>query len=62
MRVQDAGLQFSSTLINVDEIPLFPLSVLLVPGLVMPLHIFEPRYRQMVSDLMALPAEERAEG
>ena len=62
MRVQDAGLQFSSTLINVDEIPLFPLSVLLVPGLVMPLHIFEPRYRQMVSDLMALPAEEREFG
>jgi len=62
MRAQDAGLQFSSTLINVDQIPLFPLSVLLVPGLVLPLHIFAPRYRQMVSDLMALPAENREFG
>lgn len=62
MRGPDAGLQFSSTLMNVDVIPLFPLSVLLVPGLVLPLHIFEPRYRQMVSDLMALPAEKREFG
>ncbi|NBP91280.1 MAG: peptidase S16 [Actinobacteria bacterium] len=62
MRAQDAGLQFSSTLVNVDVIPLFPLSVLLVPGLVLPLHIFEPRYRQMVSDLMTLPAEKREFG
>ena len=62
MRAQDAGLQFSSTLVNVDVIPLFPLSVLLVPGLVLPLHIFEPRYRQMVSDLMTLPGEKREFG
>jgi len=46
----------------VDVIPLFPLSVLLVPGLVLPLHIFEPRYRQMVSDLMELPPAEREFG
>ena len=31
------------------EIPLFPLAVLF-PGAVLPLHIFEPRYRQMVID------------
>ena len=31
------------------EIPLFPLAVLF-PGAVLPLHIFEPRYRQMVVD------------
>lgn len=31
------------------EIPLFPLTVLF-PGAVLPLHIFEPRYRQMVVD------------
>ena len=32
--------------------PLFPLNVVLVPGLVLPLHIFEPRYRTMVQDLL----------
>lgn len=33
--------------------PLFPLpKVLLFPNVVMPLHIFEPRYRQMVEDLL----------
>ena len=31
-----------------DRIPLFPLSVVLLPGADLPLHIFEPRYRQMV--------------
>ncbi|MBI5364513.1 MAG: LON peptidase substrate-binding domain-containing protein [Planctomycetes bacterium] len=36
--------------------PLFPLSnVFLFPGTRMPLHIFEPRYRQMVSDLLDGP-------
>lgn len=31
--------------------PLFPLSnVWLFPGAVMPLHVFEPRYRQMIED------------
>jgi Lon protease-like protein len=34
--------------------PIFPLpSVLLVPGAFLPLHVFEPRYRQMVADSMA---------
>ena len=33
------------------EIPLFPLQdVVLFPGVSRPLHIFEPRYRQMVTD------------
>lgn len=31
-----------------DRIPLFPLNVVLLPGADLPLHIFEPRYRQMV--------------
>jgi Lon protease-like protein len=34
-------------------LPLFPLSTVLYPGLVMPLHIFEPRYRALVEDLTA---------
>lgn len=29
-------------------VPLFPLGVVLFPGMVLPLHIFEPRYRDMV--------------
>ena len=29
------------------RIPLFPLEVVLFPGQAMPLHIFEPRYREM---------------
>lgn len=35
-------------------IPIFPLpNVVLFPGVRLPLHIFEPRYRQMVSDVAA---------
>lgn len=32
------------------ELPLFPLNVVLFPGTIIPLHIFEPRYRQMIMD------------
>ena len=32
------------------ELPLFPLNVVLFPGVVLPLHIFEPRYRQMIAE------------
>jgi Lon protease-like protein len=38
---------------NVQELPLFPLPVVLFPGVPLPLHIFEPRYRQMLSDIQA---------
>ncbi|HKW56458.1 MAG TPA: LON peptidase substrate-binding domain-containing protein [Candidatus Acidoferrum sp.] len=31
-----------------DRIPLFPLNVVLLPGVDLPLHIFEPRYLEMV--------------
>ena len=30
------------------ELPLFPLNVVLFPGMVLPLHIFELRYREMI--------------
>ncbi len=33
------------------RLPLFPLGTVLFPGMPMPLHIFEPRYRQLVADL-----------
>jgi Lon protease-like protein len=39
-----------------EVIPLFPLSTPLFPGIVLPLEIFEPRYRRLVADLSALPA------
>ncbi|MBV1892928.1 MAG: LON peptidase substrate-binding domain-containing protein [Ilumatobacteraceae bacterium] len=32
--------------------PMFPLGSVLLPGGVMPLHVFEPRYRQMVIDCL----------
>lgn len=35
--------------------PLFPLGDVLFPGLVLPLHIFEQRYRQLVRDLQHTP-------
>lgn len=38
-----------------ERLPLFPLGTVLFPGLVLPLHIFEPRYRRLVGDLLALP-------
>lgn len=41
----------------VNQLPLFPLGSVLFPGLVMPLHIFERRYRVLVQALMALPEE-----
>ena len=37
----------------VDTIPVFPLDHVLLPGLPLPLHIFEPRYRQMLADIEA---------
>lgn len=39
------------------RLPLFPLGTVLVPGLVMPLHIFEPRYRVLVRALIELPED-----
>lgn len=44
-----------------EPLPLFPLNVALVPGLVLPLHIFEPRYRGMVQALLARPEESQRE-
>ena len=38
-----------------ELIPLFPLGTPLFPGVVLPLQIFEPRYRRLMRDLMAMP-------
>ena len=34
-------------------IPLFPLDVVLFPGTPLPLHIFEPRYKEMIGECFA---------
>ncbi len=36
---------------EVKKIPIFPLSILPLPKEIVPLHIFEPRYRQLLQDL-----------
>jgi hypothetical protein len=38
-----------------QTLPLFPLGTVLFPGLVLPLRIFEERYRQLVRDLLDGP-------
>jgi len=35
-----------------SRLPLFPLDVVLFPGELLPLHIFEPRYRRMLADCL----------
>lgn len=35
-----------------ETVPLFPLGTVLLPGTSLPLHIFEPRYRQLTVDLV----------
>ncbi len=43
------------------RLPLFPLGTVLFPGLVLPLHVFEPRYRELVRHLLDLPAGQARE-
>jgi Lon protease-like protein len=38
-----------------SQTPLFPLNTVVFPGAVVPLHIFEDRYRQMMADLLSIP-------
>jgi ATP-dependent Lon protease len=35
-----------------SALPLFPLSTVLFPGALLPLHVFEPRYRTMIRDVL----------
>ena len=37
------------------RLPLFPLGTVLFPGLLLPLHVFEERYRLLVEELTSLP-------
>lgn len=36
-----------------SHLPIFPLGVVLYPGTALPLHLFEPRYRQLLADIRA---------
>lgn len=36
---------------DITNLPIFPLPVVLLPNELLPLHIFEPRYRQMLKDV-----------
>ena len=40
----------------VFPLPMFPLQSVLFPGIVLPLHVFEPRYQQLVKDLSSGPS------
>ena len=36
-----------------SDLPVFPLPLVLLPGELLPLHIFEPRYRELVARCLA---------
>ncbi len=38
---------------RVENLPLFPLRTVLFPGMILPLHIFEERYKRMIADCLA---------
>ncbi len=37
--------------IGINQLPIFPLPLVLFPNELLPLHIFEPRYRKMLTDI-----------
>jgi len=41
----------SEKVLGIKHLPLFPLPLVLLPNEFLPLHIFEPRYRQMLEDV-----------
>src|SRR5687767_8708330 len=41
----------SEKVLGINQLPLFPLPLVLLPNEVLPLHIFEPRYQQMLTDI-----------
>src|SRR5688500_6476876 len=41
----------SEKVLGIKQHPLYPLPLVLMPNEVLPLHIFEPRYRQMLNDI-----------
>jgi Lon protease-like protein len=51
------GHRFQRTLWPVAEIGLFPLGIVLLPTEQVPLHIFEPRYRELIGECIAQDVE-----
>jgi Lon protease-like protein len=55
------GKAFNATADNKEMpsqlLPLFPLSLVLLPAMPLPLHIFEERYKEMMADIMAAKGE-----
>ena len=45
-----------------DRLPLFPLGTVLFPGLVLPLHVFEQRYRDAGATCWRSPRPDRQFG
>ncbi|GGP49109.1 LON peptidase substrate-binding domain-containing protein [Saccharothrix coeruleofusca] len=45
-----------------STLPLFPLGTVLLPGASLPLHVFEPRYRQLTVDLVTGAVPDRSFG
>ncbi|MBI4851964.1 MAG: LON peptidase substrate-binding domain-containing protein [Acidobacteria bacterium] len=43
----------STEIFNTRELPIFPLPLVLFPGALLPLHIFEERYKEMIKDSLA---------
>ncbi len=41
----------SEKIAGIENLPIFPLPLVLMPYELLPLHIFEPRYRQMLKDV-----------
>ncbi len=48
-RNEHAGWRHEQGTVEIMDMPLFPLNVVLFPGMVLPLHIFEDRYREMIN-------------
>jgi Lon protease-like protein len=40
-------------MLTVPLLPLFPLEIVVFPGAPLPLHIFEPRYKEMIGECLA---------
>src|SRR6266700_1866333 len=49
---QDVNRAPSRGFILSDLLPLFPLELVLLPGVPVPLHIFEPRYKEMIKECL----------
>src|ERR1700753_3137106 len=44
---------------SLTRLPLFPLGTVLFPGMLLPLHIFEDRYKELIQDLLEGPEPRR---